>query len=169
MLLKLGSQLFCLLTNPDHIAEVFRDRLLFTKAQDLHSLYRLLGNGLLTSEGDFWQRQQRLTQPVFHHQRIQDHGMAPSWWTIPNGCSKPGQEDHGQEIDRHYQDAIAQLDETIYAMIDHRRETKGDDLLSLLMRVQDAEDGSRMSDRQLRDEVATLLLAGHETTANTLS
>jgi cytochrome P450 len=95
--------------------------------------------------------------------------MAPSWWTIPSGCSKPGQEDHGQEIDRHYQDAIAQLDETIYAMIDHRRETKGDDLLSLLMQVQDAEDGSRMSDRQLRDEVATLLLAGHETTANTLS
>jgi cytochrome P450 len=44
-----------------------------------------------------------------------------------------------------------------------------DDLLSMLMQVQDADDGSQMSDRQLRDELASLISAGHETTANTMS
>jgi cytochrome P450 len=42
------------------------------------------------------------------------------------------------------------------------------DLLDLLMAAEDAETGARMSDRQLRDEVLTLLLAGHETTAAAL-
>src|SRR5262245_9131210 len=44
----------------------------------------------------------------------------------------------------------------------------GDDLLSRLLYAQD-EDGSRMTDRQLRDEVMTIFLAGHETTSLTLS
>jgi cytochrome P450 len=44
----------------------------------------------------------------------------------------------------------------------------GDDLLSRLMLARH-EDGTRMSDRQLRDEVMTLYLAGHETTSLTLS
>jgi cytochrome P450 len=39
----------------------------------------------------------------------------------------------------------------------------------MLMQVQDADDGTRMTNRQLRDEVASLMLAGHETTANTMS
>jgi cytochrome P450 len=68
------GELFCLLTNPNHITEVLKDRLLFVKAQDLHSLDELIGNGLLASEGDFWQRQRRLTQPVFHQQRIDNYG-----------------------------------------------------------------------------------------------
>ena len=45
----------------------------------------------------------------------------------------------------------------------------GRDLLSMLMAVKDEETGETMSDRQLRDEVMTLVLAGHETTANALS
>ncbi len=75
------------------------------------------------------------------------------------------------ESDRRYQEAIALLDQTVYAMIQQRRrnDATGDDLLGMLMQVEDADDGSRMSDRQLRDEVATMMLAGHETTANTLS
>jgi cytochrome P450 len=48
------------------------------------------------------------------------------------------------------------------------RQEMGDDLLSRLMLAQD-EDGTRMSNRQLRDEVMTLYLAGHETTALTLT
>ena len=43
------------------------------------------------------------------------------------------------------------------------------DVLSLLMEARDADNGEGMSDRQLRDEVMTLLLAGHETTANALA
>ena len=48
------------------------------------------------------------------------------------------------------------------------RKEPTDNLLSRLLHAQD-EDGSRMSDRQLRDEAMTLFLAGHETTALTLS
>src|SRR5215831_7937652 len=43
----------------------------FTKSADYRALARVLGNGLLTSEGDFWQRQRGLIQPAFHKQNIQ--------------------------------------------------------------------------------------------------
>ena len=64
------------------------------------------------------------------------------------------------------------LDATIYKMIAERRQSGRDsgDLLSMLLLAHDTEgDGSGMSDRQLRDEAMTLLLAGHETTANLLT
>jgi cytochrome P450 len=67
--------------------------------------------------------------------------------------------------------AIRRLDAVVYRMIADRRgrpEDRGD-LLSLLLQAQDADDGSRMTDRQVRDEVMTLFLAGHETTAVALS
>jgi cytochrome P450 len=66
--------------------------------------------------------------------------------------------------------AIRQLDETVYGIIRERRNRQTDrgDLLSMLLQAED-QDGSRMSDRQLRDEVMTFLLAGHETTALSLS
>ena len=64
------------------------------------------------------------------------------------------------------------LDATIYRLIAERRASGEDrgDLLSMLLLAQDSEgDGGGMSDRQLRDEAMTLLLAGHETTANLLA
>jgi cytochrome P450 len=66
--------------------------------------------------------------------------------------------------------ALRRLDAVIHGIIRQRRDSNEfrGDLLSILMRAQD-EDGSRMTDRQLRDETMTLLLAGHETTANALS
>src|SRR5438552_7524813 len=66
--------------------------------------------------------------------------------------------------------AVRQLDKTVYAIIRAHRQNQSDtgDLLSMLMQARD-EDGSRMSDKQLRDEVMTFLLAGHETTALSLS
>jgi cytochrome P450 len=236
-----GEQ-FCLLTNPDQITEVLKDRLLFIKAKDTQMLRGLLGNGLLTSEGDFWQRQRRLSQPIFHQQRINSYGevmvnytqrMLQNWQVgqqlnvhdqmmrltlnivmktifdrdvndseasriahaldeAMNWFTVQGKEDaddqpswlsqglntmaqvfkFGQsESDRRYQAAIAQVDQTLYAMIQQRRsqDTPGHDLLGMLMQVKDADDGSRMSDRQLRDEVATMVFAGHETTSNTLA
>jgi cytochrome P450 len=62
------------------------------------------------------------------------------------------------------------LDELIYRMIAERRAAPGDrgDLLSMLLGSVD-EEGGRMSDAQVRDECLTILLAGHETTANALS
>jgi len=66
--------------------------------------------------------------------------------------------------------AVGQLEQTVYDIIAARRASSADsgDLLSMLMNVRD-EDGSGMSDKQLRDEVLTFLLAGHETTALALS
>lgn len=66
--------------------------------------------------------------------------------------------------------AVRQLDDTVYGIIAARRrnDTDSGDLLSMLMQARD-EDGGRMTDKQLRDEVMTFLLAGHETTALTLT
>jgi cytochrome P450 len=72
---------------------------------------------------------------------------------------------------RRLQQAIRSLDQVVYGLIAERRthQIEGDDLLSTLLAVQDEETGQGMNDRQVRDEVMTLLLAGHETTANTLT
>ena len=65
-----------------------------------------------------------------------------------------------------FRKGIGQLDEVVYGLINKRRTDGRDtgDLLSMLLRFRD-EEGNSMSDKQLRDEVMTLLLAGHETTA----
>ncbi|MBD2300755.1 cytochrome P450 [Nostoc sp. FACHB-190] len=237
--LKFDDQWFCLLTNPDYITEVLKDRLLFVKTKDLQLIHEVLGNGLLVSEGDFWLRQRRLAQPVFHQQQINSYGavmvdyaeqMLKTWqdgevkdiqaammrltldivmktlfdqnlqdtaagsvgnaldetmnWfeyqtakDIMSALSEIGdikqntQEMSAEEMERRYQEAIALFDETIYAIIKQRRASgaTGKDLLGMLMQVEDADDGSRMTDKQLRDEAVTLILAGHETTANALS
>ncbi|ODR99464.1 cytochrome P450 [Methyloceanibacter methanicus] len=66
--------------------------------------------------------------------------------------------------------AIAELDRTVLGFIaaGRARERSGDDLLSRLLAAT-REDGSRMSNRELRDETMTLYLAGHETTALALT
>jgi cytochrome P450 len=70
----------------------------------------------------------------------------------------------------HVRHAVRDLDEIVYGIIAHHRAANRDsgDLLSMLMQARD-EDGSQMSDKQLRDEVLTFLLAGHETTALALT
>jgi cytochrome P450 len=67
--------------------------------------------------------------------------------------------------------AIRRLDAIVDRIIAERRAITDDrgDLLSMLVQAQDADDGTRMTPRQLRDEVMTIFLAGHETTAVTLS
>jgi cytochrome P450 len=68
-----------------------------------------------------------------------------------------------------YRRAVRQLDDIVYGLIRQRRATgqAADNLLSDLLLAQD--EGGGMTDQQLRDEVMTLLLAGHETTAVSLS
>lgn len=224
--IDLEEDLFCLLTNPEHITQVSTDEQLFVKGKDIELLKTLLGNGLLTSEGSFWQRQRRLSQPMFHQKRINGYGetmveytqrMLEDWkagdtldihremmrltlnivmktifnqditsvdagnvgqvldeamnWFIEKANSLLAGEETTIAADKRYAEAVAMLDETVYAIIEHRRQTgeSGNDLLGMLMEVEDADDGSRMTNQQLRDEVATLILIGHETTANALS
>jgi cytochrome P450 len=104
----------------------------------MRSLARVLGQGLLTSEGEFWKRQRSLIQPAFHRQSVRPYA--------------------------------AVMNEIIGSIIQERRSSNQprEDLLDLLLRARDA-DGNPMSNAQLRDEVMTLFLAGHETTAIALS
>jgi cytochrome P450 len=71
---------------------------------------------------------------------------------------------------RRYRRAVRRLDQIIYEIIAARRAQPGDgeDLLGRLLTTGD-ETGAVMTDQQLRDELLTLFLAGHETTALTLS
>jgi cytochrome P450 len=66
--------------------------------------------------------------------------------------------------------AIRRLDRILQDLIDQRRASGnwGGDFLSILMQARDEDDGQGASDRQIRDEVMTLFVAGHETTANAL-
>jgi cytochrome P450 len=216
------------LYNPDDIeALLTTNAKSFRKAQSLRSPFfaRLVGNGLVTSEGDFWRRQRRLAQPAFHRQRISSYGdvmvdfttrAIPKWrtnevldisremnrltleivvktlfnadisgdadrvgtvlsevvkpfasqatlkWILDNRLPTPGH--------RRYFNLVAEIDRIVFRIISERRASKSDegDLLSMLLQAQD-EDGSQMTDSQLRDEVMTLFLAGHETTALSLS
>jgi cytochrome P450 len=72
---------------------------------------------------------------------------------------------------RRFRGALQAVDQIVYGMIKERRrrETNAEDLLSILMDARDEETGEGMSAKQLRDEVMTIFLAGHETTANALS
>lgn len=72
---------------------------------------------------------------------------------------------------RRYRAALAQLDGAIYDLIARRRQAQAGspDLLSMLLLARDPETGEGMSDRQVRDEVATIFVAGHETTAVALT
>jgi cytochrome P450 len=83
---------------------------------------------------------------------------------LPDSLPTPG--------NRRYQHAVRDLDQLVYRIIAERRARANadpaDDLLSLLLAARD-DDGRGMTDRQLRDEVMTLLLAGHDTTALALT
>jgi cytochrome P450 len=84
------------------------------------------------------------------------HGMLAARWPTP--------------LRRRLRHEIARLDEVVERVIAARRES-GDtgDVVSMLLAVRDEETGEGMPHKQLRDEVLTLLLAGHETTAVALS
>ncbi|GAB3910367.1 cytochrome P450 [Larkinella knui] len=72
-----------------------------------------------------------------------------------------------------YRRAVRKTEAIIYEIIEQRRreppETRHDDLLGMLMETRDEDTGEQMTNQQLRDEVTTIFMAGHETTANALS
>ena len=86
--------------------------------------------------------------------------QAEAWFLLPPWLPTPS--------NRQAHQATKRLNEIVYAIIDERRQFPKKDLLSKMLQVQD-EDGSQLSHQELRDEVMTLLLAGHDTTANALT
>jgi len=217
-----------LVSHPDLVEDVLvtRNRL-WQKDRYLHQTLRpVLGDGLLSSEGDFWRRQRRLAQPAFHRDRIKAYAaimvehasrlaaqlrdgevrdihkdmmhltlgiVAETLFGANVGHQA---EDVGAALEsvlavvsdplelffprlkqlptpqrRRFERGVVKLDTIVYGLIEQRRASgvgETNDLLSMLLHARD-EDGSRMSDRQLRDECMTLFLAGHETTALNLS
>ena len=185
----------------------------------------VLGNGLVTSEGDFWLRQRKLSQPAFLKNRVLSY--APMMGELTRQMLARWRP--GQDVNIHFEfsgltSAIAL--KTLFGLDDHEdresfvqalrqaflllsekfrslvrvplwvptprnlrlkraiahlnrvvdgfiasgrsRTEPGNDLLSRLIHAQD-DEGAKMTDRQLRDEAMTLYLAGHETTALTLT
>jgi cytochrome P450 len=98
-------------------------------------------------------------------------------WRITHLFSLP--ERYPTPRNRRFHQALRTLDNVVYSIIDRRREVpasperaegaSGHDLLTLLLEARDDETGEGMTDDQVRDEVMTIFLAGHETTANALA
>jgi len=214
------------LNRPDLIDYVLvRNPQKFLKDRVIRNSRWLLGNGLLTAEGEAWKRQRRLIQPAFSRDRIATYGRCIAESTEQMLASWQG----GMVVDIHREmmnltlrvvvralfeletsgtdqisrclntvmlnsiggrlllppfvrhlplpgmrdvrRAVADMNTAVYAIIRQRRSSNkqsSGDLLSILMNARD-EDGTALTDEQLRDELMTFLLAGHETTALALS
>ncbi len=214
------------LAHPDYFHTV-----LVEKADQFHKspsykdkkrgLARILGNGLVTSDGDYWRRQRKLIQPAFHARRIEAYAeemvrltlnMLQSWQdgktvdvndtmmrltlaivakTILDTDINADAEKIAEAVTVFQRLAFGvdifplwlptpthlkqrrvekTMNDVVAALITQRRKVTEDrgDLLSMLLNSVD-EAGQGMTDQQIRDEIVTLFLAGHETTANALS
>jgi cytochrome P450 len=190
----------------------------------------VLGEGLLTSEGDVWKQQRRMMQPMFSQQQFERYGQNVTDLTLARLETWRANAQSGQPLDVHqemtgltmaivaktllgldfthqtreltdaittaidhvndmtqtilplpswlptpgnlrFQQAMQVLRQLVGGLIRERRQagTASNDLLTLLVRATDEESGQGMSDEVLQDQVMTMFLAGHETTAQSLS
>jgi cytochrome P450 len=216
----------CLLTYPDDIEDVLvRNASNFVKSRNYRVLKLVLGKGLLTSEGAFWQRQRKLAQPSFRHDSIARYAetivnstrhmldgwrggqtrdvheemMAVTLTVVAKSLFGADVSEEANKVGNALRDvsnqllampnmsfflpefvplpstlrlrrAVRELDRVIYSIIRARRaaNSHSPDLLQVLLDAQE-DDGSRMTDEQLRDEMMTLFVAGQETTSVALS
>jgi cytochrome P450 len=225
---RLGGQDIVLTTDPEIVRDVYTtsaDR--FEKGRALKAATRIVGNGLLTSEGEEHMRARRTLAPLFQPKELPRYVATMveetkrRAGTLVEGSVVDVAEElgalalsiiarvlfHGDvasETEKigvaledglrlvarlsvpmyryfewlplpahlRFRRAKRYLDELVYAQIAARRADtdRPDDLLTRLLAAQDEEgDGGRLTDAQVRDEVMTLFLAGHETTANGLA
>jgi cytochrome P450 len=202
------------------------------KSRSYAVLRLLMGNGLVTSEGEFWRGQRKLVQPAFHRRRLdalfammvervqsfateieanaatrQPLDLAPplSQLTldiIARAMFSSDVQTAAAEVSHHIAvlnefalqmlrnpwlfllprriplpftrkpvHSLKSLDRIVHGIIRARREKPSahDDLLSMLLAACEEETGRGMTDDQLRDEVMTIFVAGHETTANAMA
>jgi cytochrome P450 len=230
---KMAGEHVYLLSDPELITDVFLTRARdVMKGRGLQAARPLLGNGLLTSEGEFHLRQRRLAQPAFHRQRIASYAdqMVAEALRHQQAWSDGERVDMVDEMTsltfaivgrtlfgtdltgdartfadvleelmsgfgqlsaignekvvralpkgRYLLSRVQDLDAVVQRIIDEHRERIADgdapdDLLTWMIQARDEEGasqfGAAMTDDQLRDEVMTMVLAGHETTAMALS
>ena len=214
------------LRHPDHLHDVLvANASSFEKTHTaFQALGRVLGEGLLTTDGATWMRQRRLVQPAFSPTRLAryaavmtdeaertvaemlregegdvGHAMTEATLRIVGralfGRDVGGDTDDVAGAMRVFQTsltqvdivpqwvpyppreklarALATLDRIVFDLIAKRRAEggeAGDDLLSMLVAATDDEGGgTKLTEREVRDQLVTLFLAGHETTANALT
>lgn len=201
----------------------------YKKAFSYDFLKPVIGEGLLTSDGDTWLRQRRLVAPLFHRKQIEGYGITmgatteellDEWEGFQEGSfidlsafmsqvtlSIAGKLLFGRDIgrearwigdamvllfrdvnqrilnifslprgiptpyNRRIQKALDDLEGMVYGLIKERRgkEEDHDDLLSLFMLARDEDTGKGMTDKEIRDELLTFVIAGHDTTSNLLT
>ena len=229
----MGSFVWFLISHPNDIERVLKGKH-YPKGMFIQNIKMLVGNGLLTSEGEFWRKQRRLAQPAFHRQRLESlasmmtgaaETLAESWQPqttngqpldVANEMMRLTLQIVGQALfsvdisaaadkigeavaialehvnyrslqpfalpervptrrNRRFRRARQTIDTLVHNIIaerqrsaEHSADDRGD-LLSLLLAARDEATGLGMSSDQLLDEVKTIILAGHETTAVTLS
>lgn len=220
-----GRERFVLVSHPEPLKELLVTRAAdFTKGRTLERAKALLGEGLLTSEGQRHRQERLLVQPALHTHRLPAYASAIVALTeeasrafVP-GCSTDLHRDlvhltlrivartlfgsegaEAREVGDAFADAHrlfafyslpfadslarlplpavrrlratrARLDAVVYRLVDERVASSDDrgDLLSMLVRARDG-GGAPLDRERIRDEVVTLFLAGHETTANALA
>lgn len=225
----LGYINFNVTSNPEIIKHVLQsNQKNYRKSLAYRYLKMGLGNGLVTSEGEYWRKQRRLSQPVFYKKNLENlfqemgrtteefinelenqrgntidiskemmkvtativlralfsieepkaldkiyHSMETMQTHIMNHVRNPIfipyfrlNGDH-----RKFKKELEEMDGFVYDIMNERRTSgeKKPDLLQMLMDVEDADTGEKMTDQQLRDELITLFSAGHETSANAMA
>lgn len=229
---RLGLDHFILLSHPLDIKRILVDNAKNYSKNVLafKSLRVAFGDGLVTSEGETWQRHRAMIQPSFKGKALQGFcekfvaataSMVDAWDKRPkqNGSIDIAAELSaltfrivcstllGEQVDQaathrlgetptifnryvdsqvssifpipfHWRtpgnermrEALRVFDETVYAIIKHAREHPDyapTSLVSMMLKAQEA--GTTLTDRELRDEIVTIMIAGHETTANALA
>ena len=227
-----GPVAMYLVVHPDDVRTVLQERHRDFRHPALvnDKFKRIVGEGLVTSEGNDWLRQRRLTQPMFHRRRISAFGSVMTdatermleRWEARARDAKPieirsemtrltlgilsstlfsadwsreaarlaraatAANEHANKLilsvvalpewlpvpaTRRWLRARRTFDSIVYRLIRERRASgvSADDLLSMLLEARDEETGEGMSDLQIRDEVMTFLMAGHETVSTALA
>ncbi len=204
------------INHPDDIKRVLlSNHRNYTKGEGMDRVKILLGNGIMTSEGDFWRRQRRMMQPSFHRRVIDQFStlirevndkFAVRWADKATRGEAVNLSDDTSELtleivlrsifgtdlarleaqfganpfevvakeqnrDLKFAFRFRSLTKLVAELIERRRRTGEEhfDFLSMLMASRDRETDEAMSDKELIDEVLTLIVAGHETTAAALT
>ncbi|MHB8816786.1 MAG: cytochrome P450 [Steroidobacteraceae bacterium] len=204
------------INHPDDIKRVLlSNHRNYTKGEGMDRVKILLGNGIMTSEGDFWRRQRRMMQPAFHRRVIDQFSalirevndkFAARWAEKAARAEAVNVGDDASELtleivlrsifgsdlarlesefganpfevvakeqnrDLKFAFRFRSLTKLVAQLVERRRRLPEEhfDFLSMLMATRDRETGAPMSDKELIDEVLTLIVAGHETTAAALT
>jgi cytochrome P450 len=220
-----GNVVFMLGPAANHYITVSHAANFTWRESHFRDLMGLMGDGLLTIDGEFHRRSRLAMLPGFHRERIAasvdvmvaetsaaldqlspgDHidlyawtrrlalriAMRALFGLDPDGATARSVDAAGlfeQALSfftsdvsmrmlrgpftpwARMQQAARSLDELIYSEISSRRSSgeRGEDILSLLLDAHD-EDGGTLTDLQIRDEVMTLMFAGHDTTTSTIA